>query len=73
MMLQAARVRPDRLGDSQWMVTADQMVERQAVLLRSLGMAEGVRPYESVRALQECARRARATLRGWLGDGLVGE
>lgn len=70
MMLQAARVRPGVVGDCQWAVTARQMVERQEVLLRSLGMREHVtRPFESVRALQECAARARGRLRQWLADG----
>ncbi|MDR5867939.1 hypothetical protein [Halomonas koreensis] len=67
MLLQAARIRPDKLGESVWMVTAEQAVERQALLLRQLGMAEYVaRPYESVRAIQECASRARKQLRAWL-------
>lgn len=69
MMLQAARIRPDKMGESQWMVTASQMVERQALLLRSLGMAEyAPRPFESVRAMQEAASRARNKLREWLVD-----
>lgn len=39
MLLQAARIRPDRMGQSVWMVTARQMVERQALLLRHIGFA----------------------------------
>ena len=70
MMLQAARVRPDKLGTSLWAVTAAQMVERQEALLRNLGMREYVtRPFESVRAMQECAARARGRLREWLAAG----
>lgn len=68
MMLQAARIRPEKAGESEWKVTASQMVQRQALLLRSLGMAEGVRPYESVESLQKCARRARTTLRNWIAQ-----
>jgi len=72
MMLQAARIRPDRMGSSIWMVTASQIVERQSVLLRALGMSGYMdRPFESVEALQIAARRARNTLRGWLSDRLV--
>jgi len=67
MLLQAARVRPDKMGHSQWAVSAAQMVERQDDLLRALGMAEWApRGFESVEALQKCARRARETLRDWL-------
>lgn len=67
MMMQAARVRPDKLGSSMWTVTASQMVERQSALLRDLGMAEfAAKPFESVRAIQECAARARGKLREWL-------
>ncbi len=72
MMLQAARVRPDTLGSSLWSVTASQMVERQALLLRDLDMAEFVaKPFESVRAIQECAARARGKLREWLADETI--
>lgn len=39
MLLQAARIRPEKMGDSVWMVTARQLVERQAVLLRHIGYA----------------------------------
>ena len=74
MMMQAARIRPDKMGDSQWMVTASQMVERQAFLLRSLGMAEyAVRPFESVEGMQKAARRARNTLRKWLEEEALAE
>lgn len=66
MLLQAARVRPDKMGESDWMVTAAQMVERQGALLRQLEMAEGVRHFESVEALQVAAKRARNKLRDWL-------
>ncbi|MDI5890622.1 hypothetical protein [Halomonas rhizosphaerae] len=69
MMMQAARVRPDKLGSSMWAVTASQMVERQGALLRDLGMAGYVpQPFDSVRAMQECAARARGKLREWLAD-----
>lgn len=71
MLMQAARVRPDRMGVSQWMVTARQMVERQHVLLRSLGMNEGVVPFESVEALQVAGRRARKRLWSCLEQGAV--
>lgn len=50
MLMQAARIRPEKMGHSIWMVTARQMVERQEVLLRALGLNEGVRPFESVEA-----------------------
>jgi hypothetical protein len=43
-------------------VTARQMLERQDVLLRSLGLNEGVRHFESVKAMQHADRRARAQL-----------
>ncbi|WP_152618935.1 hypothetical protein [Halomonas sp. KHS3] len=59
MLMQAARIRPDKMGHSIWMVTARQMVERQEVLLRALGLNEGLRHFESVNALQHAARRAR--------------
>lgn len=69
MMMQAARVRPDKLGNNQWSVTAAQMVERQAMLLRDLGMAESVpTPFASVEDLQKAAQRARKRLRQWLAD-----
>lgn len=71
MLLQAARVRPDKMGNSQWMVTARQMVERQDVLLRLLGLNEGVRHFESVNALQHAARRARSQLWEWLAQGEI--
>lgn len=98
MLMQAARGRPDRLGHSQWAVTARQMVERQEDLLQLIGYrsvylmpgqeeleaqhaglsekeierltkATAIRPFESVRALQECAARARRQLRKWLESG----
>ncbi|WFM72943.1 hypothetical protein [Halomonas sp. CKK8] len=69
MMMQAARVRPDKLGSSLWSVTASQMVARQASLLRDLGMAEHVStPFASVEDLQKAAQRARKRLREWLAD-----
>lgn len=97
MLLQAARVRPDKMGESDWMVTAAQMVERQGALLQLIGyrsvyllpgeeemakqregltakqiealpQATAVRPFESVRALQECASRARNRLREWIAQ-----
>jgi hypothetical protein len=71
MLLQAARVRPEKMGASQWMVTARQMVERQGELLRCLGLNEGVRRFESVNALQHAARRARSQLWDWLALGEV--
>ncbi|MGQ7253960.1 hypothetical protein [Vreelandella titanicae] len=71
MLLQAARVRPEKMGASQWMVTARQMVERQGELLRCLGLQEGVRHFESVNALQHAARRARIQLWDWLAQGEV--
>ena len=72
MLLQAARVRPERMAhgvvaQTQFAVTAAQLVERQDALLRSLGMAEWApRGFESVRAMQDCATRARNRLRDWL-------
>ena len=71
MLLQAARVRPEKMGASQWMVTARQMVERQGELLRCLGLHEGVRHFESVNAMQHAARRARTQLWDWLAQGEV--
>jgi hypothetical protein len=71
MLLQAARVRPEKMGGSVWMVTARQMVERQDVLLRCLGLHEGLRHFESVNALQHAARRARTQLWEWLAQGEV--
>ena len=71
MLLQAARVRPEKMGASQWMVTARQMVERQGELLRSLGLNEGVRHFESVEALQVAGKRARSRLWEWLAQGEV--
>lgn len=71
MLLQAARVRPDKMGASQWMVTARQMVERQGELLRCLGLHEGVRHFESVEALQVAGKRARSRLGDWLAHGEV--
>lgn len=67
MMLQAARVRPGVVGDCQWAVTARQLVERQGILLRALGMADYVpTPFASVDDLQKAAQRARGRLREWL-------
>lgn len=71
MLLQAARVRPEKMGNSIWMVTARQMVERQGELLRSLGLNEGVRHFESVEALQVAGKRARQRLWEWLAQGDV--
>ncbi|MCP1312994.1 MULTISPECIES: hypothetical protein [unclassified Halomonas] len=71
MLMQAARVRPEKAGASQWMVTARQMVERQGDLLRALGLNERVRHFESVNALQHAARRARNQLSEWLAQGEV--
>ncbi|MBZ5489161.1 hypothetical protein HW452_16700 [Halomonas aquamarina] len=71
MLLQAARVRPEKMGSSQWMVTARQMVERQGELLRALGLNEGVRHFESVEALQVAGKRARQRLWEWLAQGEV--
>lgn len=69
MMLQAARIRPDKMGKSMWMVTASEMVECQADLLRSLEMAEYVAtPFLSVGDLQKSAQRARGRLREWLAE-----
>ena len=77
MLLQAARVRPERMAagavaHSLFAVTAKQMVERQDALLRALGMAEWApRGFESVRAMQDCATRARHQLRDWLKNEKV--
>lgn len=71
MLLQAARVRPEKMGASQWMVTARQMVERQGELLRCLGLNEKVRHFESVEALQVAGKRARQRLWEWLAEGEV--
>jgi len=73
MLMQAARIRPEKMGHSIWMVTARQMVERQEVLLRALGLGlnEGVRPFESVEALQVAGKRARKRLWEWLVLGGV--
>ena len=77
MLLQAARVRPERMADgaivkSQFAVTAQQLVDRQDDLLRALGMAEWApRGFESVRAMQDCATRARHRLRDWLKESKV--
>ncbi|UTD54797.1 MULTISPECIES: hypothetical protein [unclassified Halomonas] len=65
MLLQAARVCPEKMGASKWMVTARQMVERQEVLLRALGLNEGVWYFESAEALQVAGKRARKRL--WQG------
>lgn len=71
MLLQAARVRPEKMGNSVWMVTARQMVERQGELLRCLGLQEGFRHFESVEALQVAGKRARLRLWDWLAQGEV--
>ncbi|WP_404462937.1 hypothetical protein LG331_09170 [Vreelandella aquamarina] len=68
MLMQAARIRPEKMGNSIWMVTARQMVERQEVLLRALGLNEGVRHFESVEALQVAGRRGRNKIRLWLAQ-----
>ncbi|MDX1355431.1 MAG: hypothetical protein R3226_08320 [Halomonas venusta] len=73
MLLQAARVRPEKMGASKWMVTARQMVERQEVLLRALGMNEGVRHFESVEALQVAGKRGRKRLWQVVALGEVGQ
>ena len=72
MLMQAARIRPEKMGHSIWMVTASQMIERQEVLLRALGLNEGVRHFESVEALQVAGRRARKRLWQVLAVGEVG-
>ena len=70
MMLQAARVRPGKVGTCKFSVTASQMVEQQNTLLMYLGMRDyAVKPFESVRAMQECGSRARQHLREWLKAG----
>ncbi len=61
------------MGHSIWMVTARQMVERQEVLLRALGLNEGVRLFESVEALQVAGKRARKRLWQVLAVGEVGQ
>ncbi|TVU89396.1 hypothetical protein FQP89_15510 [Vreelandella titanicae] len=66
MLIQAARIRPEKMGHSIWMVTARQMVDRQEVLLRALGLNEGIRHFESVEALQVTGKRARKRLWEWL-------
>ncbi|WP_447044061.1 hypothetical protein [Vreelandella sp. H-I2] len=71
MLMQAARIRPDKMGNSIWMLTARQMVERQEILLRALGLNEGVRHFESVNALQHAARRARLLIWNLLAQGEV--
>lgn len=71
MLMQAARIRPEKMGHSIWMVTARQMVERQDMLLRALGLKEGVRHFESVNALQHAARRARLLIWNLLAQGEV--
>ncbi|GGC83940.1 hypothetical protein [Vreelandella lutescens] len=71
MLMQAARIRPEKMGNSIWMVTARQMVERQEVLLRALGLNEGVRHFESVEALQVAGRRGRKWLWQVLAVGKV--
>lgn len=103
MLLQAARIRPEKMGDSDFMVTARQMIERQDLLLRRIGFRSKaampdaeevkelcrevelmgkeemehyrpptpVRPFHTVKALQDCAFKARQTLRAWLSDKLM--
>lgn len=103
MLLQAARIRPEKMGDSDFMVTARQMVERQDLLLRRIGFRAKtalpdeeelkelcaevsamskeemeiykpptpVRPFHTVKALQDCAFKARQTLRAWLSQKLI--
>lgn len=98
MLLQAARIRPEKMGDSDFMVTARQMIERQDLLLRRIGfraktalpdceeMKElceevaamnkeemeiykpptAVRPFHTVKALQDCAFKARQLLQIWI-------
>ncbi len=105
MLLQAARIRPEKMGDSDFMVTARQMVERQDLLLRRIGFRAKtalpdekelkelceevsamskeemeiykpptpVRPFHTVKALQDCAFKARQTLRAWLSQKLITE
>ncbi|TVU89394.1 hypothetical protein [Vreelandella titanicae] len=73
MLMQAARIRPEKMGHSIWMVTARQMVGRQEVLLRSLGLNEGVRYFESVEALQVAGKRGRNKLWQALAVGEVGQ
>lgn len=69
MMLQAARVRPGKMGNCLFAVTARQMVDRQNELLIALGMREYViKPYQSVDDLQKAAQRARGRLRSWIGS-----
>ena len=73
MLMQAARIRPEKMGHSIWMVTARQMVERQGELLRCLGLHEGGRHFESVEALQVAGKRARKRLWQVLAVGEVGQ
>ncbi|QHD50037.1 hypothetical protein [Vreelandella aquamarina] len=98
MLLQAARIRPEKMGDSDFMVTARQMIERQDLLLRRIGFRAKtalpdkeelkelceevsamskeememykpptpVRPFHTVKALQDCAFKARRLLQVWI-------
>lgn len=98
MLLQAARIRPEKMGDSDFMVTARQMIERQDLLLRRIGFRAkaalpdceelkelceevaamnkeemeiykpptAVRPFHTVKALQDCAFKARRLLQVWI-------
>lgn len=73
MLMQVAHIRPEKMGNSIWMVTARQMVEWQEVLLRALGINEGVRHFESVEALQVAGKRGRKRLWQVLVVGEVGQ
>ena len=68
MLLQAARVRPGKMGSSPWSLTSSQMVALQDDLLQRIGM-KGVAQFESVESLQMCGKRARAFLRSWISSG----
>ncbi|QNU61383.1 hypothetical protein [Vreelandella titanicae] len=59
LLMQAARILPEKMSHSIWMVTARQRVKRQEVLLRAVGLNEAVRHCESVEAFQLAGKRKR--------------
>lgn len=105
MLLQAARIRPEKMGDSDFMVTARQMIERQDLLLRRIGFRAktalpdceelkdlceevaamnkeemeiyrpptAVRPFHTVKAMQDCAFKARRLLQIWIEQKEIGK
>lgn len=68
MLMQAARVRPEKMGNCFWAKTNRELFECQAVAARYLGMTQ-CKSFASVQMMQRAATSARKTLRHWIKQG----